>query len=51
MQIPIRCMRTKLLSTGWEKLIDMKLPKIEINKGDASWVFELLGWKKNARIK
>ena len=42
-------MKIKLLSTGWENLIDMNLPKIETRKGDASWVFELLGWKKDAK--
>lgn len=42
-------MKARLLSTGWEKLIDMKLPKIEVSRGDANWVFELLGWKKDAK--
>ncbi len=41
-------MKTKTLSKEWEKLIGEQLPKIEIKKGDADWVFELLGWKKHA---
>ncbi len=42
-------MKAKLLSKEWEKLIEEDLPKIELKKGDVSWILELLGWGKDVK--
>ena len=42
-------MKNKILSKEWGKLIGEDLPKLKMPAGDINWVFDLLGWKKDAR--
>ena len=42
-------MKNRTLSKEWEKLIGEDLPKIKMGTGDVNWIFDLLGWKKDAR--
>jgi len=42
-------MKNKTISMGWEKLIGEDLPKIKMASSDINWIFDLLGWKKDAR--
>lgn len=41
--------KNKNLTNNWEKIIGENLPKIKVASKNVDWVFELLGWKKDAR--
>lgn len=37
------------VSNDWEKVLTSKPIDRKITSGSVEWIFEMLGWKKNAR--
>ena len=41
-------MKNKIISKNWSKLIGKDISKIKSTSADVNWIFELLGWEKDA---
>jgi len=41
----------KSLSTRWEKMTKMDVSAVTLSAEDAEWVFDILGWEKDAKRK